>query len=96
MLTDLYLGAPTHRYPDEEAAALAADERANRPLGPGAEIELVYLVVHASCVGEPLGEPERGESRAGRVPRVREAVAGHGVAAVHRVRPPQVPNLENG
>ena len=44
MLTDLYLGAPTHRYPDEEAAALAADERADRPLDPGAEIELINPV----------------------------------------------------
>ena len=43
-LTDLYLGAPTHRYPDEEAAALAADERADRPLDPGAEVELINPV----------------------------------------------------
>ena len=52
--------------------------------------------VHAAGVGEPVAEPERGEARPGRVPRVREPVAGHGVATVHRVRTPQVPNLENG
>ena len=50
--------------------------------------------VHAAGVGEPVAEPERGEARPGRVPRVREPVAGHGVATVHRVRPPQVPHLE--
>ena len=52
------------------------------------------LVVHASGVGEPAAEPEGGEPGAGRVARVREAVAGHGVAAVHRVRPAKVPNLQ--
>ena len=53
------------------------------------------LVVHAPCVGDPsLADPERGESGARRVARVREAVARHRVATVHRVRPTQVPNLQ--
>ena len=38
--TDIY--CRTHRYPDEEAAALAADEGASRLLGPRAQVELVY------------------------------------------------------